>query len=46
MKCLKCGEELEQEDGINGSDFYPCYKCKMGYNVITSTIDEEGSVID
>lgn len=45
FKCLKCGTVLKQEDGVNGTDFYPCSKCKIGYNIGTCKIDDEGHKI-
>ena len=48
MDCLGCGEDIRNslEDGINGSDFYICLDCKLGFNVIISKIDEDGQIID
>ena len=43
MNCLKCGNNISEtlEEGINGSDFYTCDKCHLGFNVLTSDIDED-----
>ena len=43
IKC--CGEILESEEGVNGSDFYYCVKCKSGYNITHSKVDEGGNVV-
>ena len=45
MKIICCGKELEQEDGVNGTDFFVCLKCKTGYNVGYCKVDDEGEPI-
>ena len=46
MNCIKCGLNISDslEEGINGSDFYMCVECNLGFNVITSKLDEDGEV--
>jgi len=43
MNCLKCGLNITDslEEGINGSDFYVCDECKLGFNVTTSELDND-----
>lgn len=42
-----CGEEIkDHEDGVNGTDFYICFKCKTGYNIGFCEVDEDGEVLN
>lgn len=43
MNCLKCGINISDslEEGVNGSDYYECPECRIGYNVITTILDKE-----
>lgn len=42
MNCLKCGLNISDslEDGVNGSDYYECRECWLGFNVLTSNLME------
>lgn len=42
MNCLKCGINITEskEDGVNGSEYYICEECGLGFNVITSKLEE------
>jgi DNA-directed RNA polymerase subunit RPC12/RpoP len=44
MNCLKCGKNITDslESGVNDSDYYVCDECNLGFNVITSELDEDG----
>ena len=47
MQCLKCGNNITDtcELGVNDSDFYVCDKCKLGFNVIISKLDDDLEVL-
>lgn len=42
MNCLKCGLNINDslDAGVNGSDYYECQECRLGFNVITSELEE------
>lgn len=35
-----CGKKLEAEEGVNGSFYFECKKCKKGFNVLISEVEE------
>ena len=41
MNCEKCGANLMGEDGVNDSIYYECEDCQIGYNVITTNLNED-----
>lgn len=43
MNCLNCGRNISdsEEDGVNGSQFFSCEDCKLGFNVVESKLEEE-----
>ena len=47
MNCLNCGNNITDtlEEGINGTDFYICEECKLGFNVTTSRLDDDLEVL-
>ena len=48
MNCLKCGINITDtlEEGVNGSNYYECLECDLGFNVITSNLSEEDNSKD
>jgi len=42
MNCTKCGLNISDtlEEGVNGSDYYECSECGIGFNVKETKLEE------
>lgn len=43
MNCTRCNKNILDtiEEGVNGSDYYECSDCEIGFNVIESNLKDK-----